>query len=161
MKLYHGSNCLIGEIDLSRGRTAKDFGKGFYLSPSLENAEEWAEKVTLREEQGSPTITVYEFDEHCLVSEDLNVKIFDGYNLEWVDFILMNRQNRTDRACHDYDIVVGPIADDAVGTQLFQFNRGYIDKKTLIRRLKGGKPKFIQYFFGTEGAISNLKKANE
>ena len=120
MRLYHGSNCRIEEIDLNRGRTAKDFGKGFYLSPSLENAEEWAAKVTLREEQGTPTITVYEFDENCLVAENLNVKIFDGYNLEWVDFILMNRQNRADRACHDYDIVVGPIADDAVGTQLVQ-----------------------------------------
>ena len=32
MKLYHGSNMSIGEIDLKRGRRGKDFGQGFYLS---------------------------------------------------------------------------------------------------------------------------------
>ena len=44
MKLYHGSNVAITEIDLTRGRVAKDFGKGFYLSSSLENTKEWADK---------------------------------------------------------------------------------------------------------------------
>jgi hypothetical protein len=33
MKLYHGSNTSIDEIDLKRGRRGKDFGQGFYLSP--------------------------------------------------------------------------------------------------------------------------------
>ena len=32
MKLYHGSNIAIEKIDLSQGRPAKDFGRGFYLS---------------------------------------------------------------------------------------------------------------------------------
>lgn len=29
-KLYHGSNVPIEQIDLSRSRRGKDFGKGFY-----------------------------------------------------------------------------------------------------------------------------------
>ncbi len=156
MRLYHGSNCRIEVIDLSRGKIAKDFGKGFYLSPDLENAKDWAEKVTSREENGTPTITEFEFDEHGLEDIDIKIKVFDGYNLEWIDFILLNRQNKKNESLHDYDIVIGPIADDSVGTQLFQFDRGYIDKKTLIKRLKSRKPKFVQYFFGTEAAISKL-----
>jgi hypothetical protein len=32
MSLYHGTNQDIEKIDLSRGLTHKDFGKGFYLS---------------------------------------------------------------------------------------------------------------------------------
>ncbi len=48
MRLYHGSNCQIEAIDLNRGKTAKDFGKGFYLSPSLENAKDWADSGRFR-----------------------------------------------------------------------------------------------------------------
>lgn len=161
MKLYHGSNQEVMEIDLSKGRVAKDFGKGFYLSPHLENTKEWARKVVDREEAGVPTITVYDFDESCLSGNELNVKVFEKYNLEWVDFILLNRKNRTKYTLHNYDIVIGPIADDTVGTQLFQFTRGYIDKNILIERLKSKRPEFIQYFFGTEKAISKLTKCYE
>ena len=50
IRLYHGSNQAIERIDLSRGRRAKDFGKGFYLNPSREDALEWAAKVVDREE---------------------------------------------------------------------------------------------------------------
>ena len=32
MILYHGSNVSIDAIDLSKSRTGKDFGTGFYLS---------------------------------------------------------------------------------------------------------------------------------
>ena len=32
IRLYHGSNQEIGEIDLSRGLPDKDFGQGFYLT---------------------------------------------------------------------------------------------------------------------------------
>lgn len=161
MILYHGSNGRIEQIDLSKGRTAKDFGKGFYLSPNLQNAKGWAGRVAQREESGVPTVTMFEFDERELESKDLKVRVFESYNLDWIDFILLNRQNRTAANLHDYDIVIGPIADDSVGTQLFQFNRGYIDKNTLIQRLKGSKPKFIQYFFATEKAVKKLVLRNE
>lgn len=35
MKLYHGSNVEIGEVDFSKSRVGKDFGKGFYLSDDI------------------------------------------------------------------------------------------------------------------------------
>ena len=38
MKLYHGSNIAIEKIDLSKGRPAKDFGRGFYLSDDKRQA---------------------------------------------------------------------------------------------------------------------------
>ena len=38
IKLYHGSNVRIDEIDLKRGRRGKDFGQGFYLSADMEQA---------------------------------------------------------------------------------------------------------------------------
>lgn len=32
IKLYHGSNVEIDEIDLSKSKKGKDFGCGFYLN---------------------------------------------------------------------------------------------------------------------------------
>ena len=39
MILYHGSNVDIDSIDLSRSSVGKDFGCGFYLTASKEQAE--------------------------------------------------------------------------------------------------------------------------
>ncbi len=64
----------------------------------------------------------------------------------------------TDVPAHPYDIVIGPIADDAVGAQLRRFTLGYIDISQLVRELSYIKGPTIQYFFGTERAIQLLKK---
>lgn len=58
---------------------------------------------------------------------------------------------------HSYDIVVGPIANDTVGLQMRRFIQGYIDIERMIEELHFQRPA-IQYFFGTEKAISYLKK---
>lgn len=39
MRLYHGSNVKVENIDLSRSRPAKDFGRAFYLSDEIEQAK--------------------------------------------------------------------------------------------------------------------------
>lgn len=36
MKLYHGSNVKVDQIDLGKSRPAKDFGRAFYLSAEKE-----------------------------------------------------------------------------------------------------------------------------
>jgi len=38
IELYHGSNMIVKEIDLNKGRLGKDFGKGFYLSEDKHQA---------------------------------------------------------------------------------------------------------------------------
>lgn len=42
MILYHGSNIAIEKIDLEKSKPYKDFGKGFYLSESEEQAMDMA-----------------------------------------------------------------------------------------------------------------------
>ena len=69
MKLYHGSNVSIDEIDLKRGRKGKDFGQGFYLSKERVQAQMMAERTVDREEAGEATLTIYEFDEHFTLAE--------------------------------------------------------------------------------------------
>ena len=158
MKLYHGSNISIDRIDLKRGRRGKDFGQGFYLSADKEQARLMAERTVDREESGEPTITTYLFDDSILHdSNDLKIKIFEGYSIEWAEFILMNRQNKSTTQAHDYDIVYGPIANDKVGLQISRYELQYIPMEELIRQLSFIRPTF-QYFFGTERAISLLTK---
>ena len=124
MKLYHGSNVEIDIIDLNRGRRGKDFGKGFYANPDYKQAVEFCSNVIRREGSGVPTVTIFEFEESAL--EPLNVKRFEGYSKEWAEFILMNRSNNSDAPAHQYDVVIGPIADDGVGTQIRRLMRGFI-----------------------------------
>lgn len=44
MILYHGSNVEVKEIDLNRSEVGKDFGVGFYLTVSKEQAERMASR---------------------------------------------------------------------------------------------------------------------
>ena len=107
----------------------------------------------------TPTVSAFGFDESVLSSAtELNIKVFDEYSIEWAEFILMNRKNTSDTPAHPYDIVIGPIANDTVGVQIRRFIMGYISMEKLIEELRfRGKPA-IQYFFGTQAAINQLKK---
>ena len=73
MTLYHGSFQKIDHIDLSLCRPYTDFGKGFYLTPKLQQARRRAIlKARLANE--SPVINEYLFDETLLENSTLNVK---------------------------------------------------------------------------------------
>lgn len=158
MKLYHGSNTVIEKIDLTRSKPNKDFGKGFYLSENKEQAVEMAKQKVIQTEVGIETINTYEFDEKHLTDGTLKVKIFHDYSEEWAEFILMNRDRRNKTKMHDFDIVVGPIADDKVGVQIRLFMDEYIDLPILVKRLQYIKGVTIQYYFGTERAIKTLTR---
>ena len=157
IKLYHGSNISIEQIDLSVGRKGKDFGQGFYLSPDLQQTRRMAQIAVEREGYGKPIVTAYFFDEKHLDDENVRFKRFEAYTAEWAKFIVANRQNRTDTPIHDFDIVYGPIANDRVGVQVQLYMQRYIDVERLVEELKFISPTF-QYFFGTEKAIQLLQK---
>lgn len=61
MKLYHGSNIRVENIDLTKGRPNKDFGKGFYTTHIEEQANFWSRRIAERY-GGTPSVTQYEFD---------------------------------------------------------------------------------------------------
>ena len=87
-----------------------------------------------------------------------NRTIFDDYSENWAEFILANRNNSACTPIHNYDIVIGPIANDRVGVQLWKYENHLIDMPTLVCKLKYMKGITIQYFFGTETALSILKR---
>lgn len=156
MKLYHGTNWDFGEIDLSKSKPNKDFGRGFYLSADYEQAQNMAQVKVEQLETGAPIVLAYEIDDAAW--DDLQILRFEDYSEEWAKFILLNRNSSTGLQVHGYDVVIGPIADDRVGVQLWKYENHSIDLPTLVRNLKYMKGLTIQYFFGTERAIKALRR---
>lgn len=65
MKLFHGTNIDFDNIDLKMSKPNKDFGQGFYLSDTRQQAEELAmARVELT--GGNPVVIEYDFDEELL-----------------------------------------------------------------------------------------------
>lgn len=155
--LYHGSNMEIDTIDLNHCRPDKDFGQGFYLTDIRKQAEFMALRRTRIMGEGMPMVTAYTFDEASLYDGSLKVKVFDAPCEEWALFVLANRNASISGFKHDYDVVIGPVADDGVAFQLERYSRKMISLETLVEELTY-RSLNSQYFFGTEFAISKLQR---
>lgn len=158
IRLYHGSNVTIEQIDLSHSKRGKDFGQGFYLNANPDQAMEMAARTTRFLNEGKPTLSCFEFDEDEAIKNGLNIKIFPEYSEEWAEFVVMNRKNNSDVQAHPYDIVIGPIADDTVGVQIRRFIMGYLSASALVEELKFRGDHAVQYFFGSPKAVEHLKR---
>ena len=155
MKLYHGTNVDFDVIDLTKSNKYKDFGQGFYLTDIHSQAEELAAKKS-RLFGGYPVIQEYEFDESLLSGAELKVLKFDKPSTEWAEFIFKNR-NRDNNFTHDYDIVIGPIANDGVAYLLGRYEEGTLTIEELSDKLDYKKLN-SQYFFGTNKSLKYLKR---
>ena len=158
MILYHGSNQDIETIDLTKGLRYKDFGKGFYLTPDRSTAIRMAQKKA-RLFKGKATLITYEMDDLALHS-GLKVKVFpEKACVEWLLFVDANRDRKNERPVHDYDIVVGPIANDGVVLQLTNYREGIYSPEQVAKLLQD---RYLdqQYYFGTEKALQFLHKIN-
>lgn len=158
MKLYHGSNVIVDHPEIAKGKPFKDFGQGFYLSDTIEQAMEMAQRVVARfGVEQTPIVSTFEFDELAMTDGSLKVKCFETYTEEWAEFVLRNRDRKTPQPYHDYDIVYGPIADDGVVRQMRRFEMGAITLKELMQELQYPPKITYQYFFGSEKALEKMK----
>ena len=133
MKVYHGSYTVIDEIDLSKCKAGKDFGRGFYVTNILSQAEIWASRKG-RNKKG--IVTEFEFDEFFFEDDLVKVLRFEEYTEEWLDFVVCNRKNKSRKQeVHDYDIVEGPVADDKVTEQVDNYIDGIISKEDFLNDL--------------------------
>ena len=109
MTVFHGSYTTIENPKIIKGRNTKDFGPGFYCTLIREQAERWAKRYN------SSIINTY------TVRMDTSLKILEFKELseEWLDFIINCRRDIP----HDYDIVIGAMAND----QIYNFIADYID----------------------------------
>lgn len=115
MKLivYHGSDKIIDNPTHNGGRHFSDFGLGFYVTTNIEMAKSWASRRT-----NKPAYV----NKYMLNTEGLTSLTFD-LDLHWLLFIAFNRgliineeikiilENKYSDM-NDYDVIIGPTADD-------------------------------------------------
>ena len=109
MVLYHGSKEIVEYPEIRKARFQKDFYFGFYCTLYAEQAKRWATRY------GDGYINKYEY----VPSSTLNCLYFEEMTEEWLDFIVDCRSGKD----HEYDIVIGAMADD----QIYNFVSDYID----------------------------------
>ena len=134
MKVYHGSSIKVDKIDLSKCKPNKDFGKGFYVTKFRNHAEEWA-KIIGEKYGTAGFVSEFEFSENDFTKSICKIKHFDTYNEEWLDFVVENRDKNSKKPIHDYDIVIGPVANDKVQNTLRLYLKGKISKEKFLKML--------------------------
>ena len=152
IRLYHGSTVAVRKPSLRPGRPNADFGKGFYTTSNLEQAERWAHIKQEREDAARAVVSVYEFDETLLNNSDWNIRRFTGADEAWLYFVTDCRKSHK----HDYDLVQGPVANDKVFTTVNLFESGVLSAEAAILQLKAYKT-YDQLSFHTDKTIGTLR----
>lgn len=152
--LFHGSKYGLSEVTVSGSRDNCDFGKGFYLGETYNQALSF----------------VCEKEKSCIYSfryslTDLKIKRFEC-DLEWMLAICYYRgtlrgfhSNSMVRKIIDdieaADVVIAPIADNKMFYVMAQFTEGEINADVALHSLSASKLG-LQFIFKTEKALHNL-----
>lgn len=117
---------------LDKCANRKDFGKGFYLTSSREQAESFIKTSIVKAinngdanpDQNYGVISVYKVE----LSRELKCHIFKTANEEWLHCIAAHRKRRSfvgiEEEMMQYDIIAGKIADDQTNTTLAAYIAG-------------------------------------
>ena len=140
--VYHGSYCKVEKPKLLDNKYTKDFGKGFYCTILKEQAIKWANKYDTK------IINLYEYHEN----NNLKIKEFTVMTEEWLDFIIESRNGKK----HDYDIVIGAMADDQIYNYITDLLKGEITREAFWELAKFRHPTH-QIAFCTNEALKTIK----
>ncbi len=149
MLLYHGSNMLVNKPEIIESERTLDFGNGFYLTTSLEQAKKWAILTTSRRKEGTPTVSVFEIQDKV----DLKVLKFNGPDKAWLEFVTSNRKNKNYK--NDYDLIIGPVANDNTMPVINLYINGVYNEEEALKRLLPQKLK-DQVVFKNDRALKYL-----
>ncbi len=152
MKLYHGSIVTVKRPSLRPGRANTDFGKGFYTTTDFEQAARWANIRRERARSEVAVVTVYEIDDDLLQRNDLNVMEYNGATEEWLNFVVANRRSAP---LHNYDLVLGPVANDNLYATISMYENGQLSAEAAIVQLKT-HVLYNQVSFHTNNALSQI-----
>lgn len=120
--IYYGSYMKIEFPEIRKHRFTKDFSWGFYCTKIQEQAEKWAGRLN------TSVVNVYELKN----IDTLNVKTFEDYSDEWLDFVVSCRNGGT----HGYDVVIGPMADDTIYDYIEAYIHGQMNKQKFFELMK-------------------------
>lgn len=140
--VYHGWYQAVKRPEIRVGRNTKDFGNGFYCTIIKEQAERWAKRYTTK------VVSIYD----VRLDMELNIKEFKAMTDEWLEFIVSCRSGKS----HNYDIVIGTMADDQIYNYISDYMDGVITKEQFWILAKFKYPTH-QIAFCTEKALKYLK----
>lgn len=140
--IYNGSNTKIISPKIINGKYHKDFGNGFYCTILKSQAQKWASKYDTK------IVNIYEYNE----IKNLNIKNFPLMTEEWLDFIIDSRSGKT----HNYDIVIGAMADDQIYNYIADLIENKITRAAFWELAKFRHPTH-QIAFCTDKALKCLK----
>ena len=142
MTVYHGGYQAVEGPEIRVGRNTKDFGNGFYCTIIKEQAERWARRYQTK------VVSVYD----VRLNSNLNIKEFANMSEEWLDFIVSCRSGKD----HDYDVVIGAMADDQIYNYVSDYIDGSITREQFWALAKFKYPTH-QIVFCTEAALKCLE----
>lgn len=181
MTLYHGSYVPVETIDLNFSSSRKDFGKGFYLTSDISQAQRFISTSIqkalrsgeLNDQQAFGYVSSFVFHGNPL---ELNYFDFPEPDEKWLRFVALNRANNLEAdfiatlepGIFEADIISGKVANDKTNPTITAYLGGVFgelsDKiaiETAIRILRPNELK-DQFCFLTQRAIQCLtfKEAN-
>lgn len=132
--LYHGSYIAVPKVELSRCNKGLDFGRGFYVTTSKQQAVSFVSssvKRNIREKKipgdfdvNEGQVSIYAFH----TCPELKIKLFFNADVEWLHFVASNRNHRLfpeiQAEFQEYDIIGGKIADDDTAVTLNSYVTG-------------------------------------
>ncbi len=142
MTVYHGSFQAEPMPEQKPHEAAGDFGSGFYCSLIREQAERRARRYP------KGTISVYDVK----LQSGLRMRDFKALSDEWLDFITASRNGKA----HDYDIVIGPMADDQIYSCVADFMDGALTREQFWALAKYRYPAY-QMAFCSAAALKCLR----
>lgn len=133
--LYHGSYLAIPKPHVSIGRKNVDFGQGFYLTKLQEQAKSWATIIAERKGRNyKPIVSAYNFDFDAVRVAGYRIKIFDAYDIEWLDYVVDCRRGGSKHTL--YDLVEGGVANDNVIDTVEDYENGVITAEQALGQLR-------------------------
>lgn len=136
---YHGSRQgIVGDIDPNINRSkSHDFGYGFYLGTTFKQSSTFV----AAEDGGNDRVYKFSFaldDLDCLELRDMRWLFFVAYNRKKISETKENahllRQIRKVMN-HNYDVIIGPIADDKMAISMDNFFNNIISYGQLMKCL--------------------------
>ena len=136
MKLYHGSSVVVSQPDLAKCSPHKDFGRGFYLTSSIEQARDFARIVAIRtikedvqdKAAASGFVSVFEL----AGVKNLDTIVYETADAEWLHCVVAHRRGEPfvdiAKDLADVDVIVGKVANDQTNATILAYIAGAYGK---------------------------------
>lgn len=133
--LYHGTYLSIPKPLAKVGRKNLDFGPGFYLTQIESQARDWARIIASRKGRETRAfVNIYNFDYDNAVENNVKFKIFNEYNIEWLDYVVNCRKGKDVSSI--FDVVEGGVANDNVIDTVEDYEKGIITAEQALGQLR-------------------------